>query len=1446
MKKIILSVLPIILFVACHSSDRLMPPAESQRSAFKQTPLNIKNGYTLNTVSKDTIKPIVNTLGDTIITGKSIPISPKEIKAELAKNRTYLPLGTPEIISFDKTSQLTTSLNSNTEVILDRSRIKKIVLGAGKNAAPIINKVGDTIVTGKKIVIEAKITAAVNQPKITVSSPQFKENVQSNIRYLDVDHGLTSSYIYSIIEDELGRLWLGTYGNGIMIYDGNSIQSFTTKEGLSAILIRKLFKDSKGNIWIGSEGEGLTRYDGKKFHNYSQSNGFLGKNVYDILEDKNGNIWCTTEQGLSKFDGEHFTHLSQKEGINSQTIWSICEDSKGRIWMGNDNGVVSCFNGKTFVEYGKDQGIFEGSILDITEDRNGNIWFSAMGAGAYRLSGNTITFFSDDQGMSGKVITSITEDKQENIWFTSFDKGIFKYDGINFQRFTEDDGLSRSSYWMMYCDPSGALWFGSEGGGISIIREASFQHLTSTNGLKSNIIWALENGEEDELWLSNLGYGLARMRNKTLEYWNSNQNLSSNNILAILHDSKKNLWLGSWGNGVDLLVDNQLTNFHSDNGLGSDHVFSIIEDSHGSVWFSTADGGAVRFDGTTFYRFSEEQGLGAKNVRTIFEDSRGNFWFGTDGAGAVKFDGKTLTHYTEKEGLSGNTIRCIQEDQMGNIWIGTYQNGLSIFTGDEFIQIGVNEGLINNSIRTIDRTKNDLFIVGTEKGLNLLKLKVTDQKEIQIELSTYSKKDGLKGVDFFLNTSTIDDNDRIWWSTGKTLTSSSLSDLNIPKSSPKVTISSIDINEQFYDFTHENTSISCEGTPEFQNIPINARFRYDQNHLTFHFSGIDWKAPHHIQYSYRLNDENWSRPSSESKTDYRNLSSGHYTFEVRAMGSNFKWGKSEHIQFEISPPWWKTWWAYLLYVLVIAGCIFLIYRYQLKRQLAVNEAERLREMNRMKTEFFTNISHEFRTPLTIITGLKERLTNNYKDRKDGAFNKNVDVLHRNSDQLLSLVNQLLDISKLEHGAIELRIEALNLDRLVRKELSSYASSADIKQLSLHVDCADPSLTLLADKKLFKSIFHNIAGNALKFTKEGSITVRVTEKSPTTVSISFIDTGIGIPPDEIAKIFNRFYQVDGSSTKKFEGTGIGLAHVKQLVDLHSASIEVKSELGKGTIFELIFPRGTDSIISKTINDTNDSDELHEIDSKPKLLIVEDNADMRYFISLILEDEYTVFTANDGLEGLKVAQELVPDFIISDWMMPQMTGPELLQELRRNIITSHIPVMLLTARADQESKIEGYKHGADAYLVKPFESEELKLRIKVLIDARDRLQAYYSDVKNIKIAPNSERPKIEDAFILKTLSLVQEDLNNHDLSGDFLAEQHFLSRSQFARKLKTLTNKSVTEFIREQRLIKAKDLLREGSLNVSEVAYEVGFSDPAYFTRVFTKETGVSPTDWRDRN
>ena len=610
------------------------------------------------------------------------------------------------------------------------------------------------------------------------------------------------------------------------------------------------------------------------------------------------------------------------------------------------------------------------------------------------------------------------------------------------------------------------------------------------------------------------------------------------------------------------------------------------------------------------------------------------------------------------------------------------------------------------------------------------------------------------------------------------------------------------------------------------------------------------------QYAYKLEgfDEEWQYIGTKRTITFTNLDPKTYTLKVKSSNSAGMWSSFEtHLEIVVIPPKYARWWAYCIYTALAIILLYLLYRFQLKRQYEKQEAFRLAELDGVKTKFFTNISHEFRTPLTLIKGLPEMLRSSYEIQNDNKFDKGVDVLERNSSQLLSLVNQLLDLSKLESGTLKLEKEAIDFNQFTKNFVSAYDSAIKMKGLNFSYTCKAEHPIIDGDKKALTHILQNLLGNALKFTANGEIRIRIEVGEANEIYWIISDTGVGIPAAQLPHIFDRFYQVDDTLSRNFEGSGIGLSLTKELTHILGGKIEVKSEMDRGSTFTVSFPLSNDKVVNKSeiiidkpyIDPTSFDEKTPSIESdKPTVLIVEDNADMRYFITQVLQDDYDVITAEDGEIGYSKASELVPDFIISDWMMPILTGPEMLQKLKTNLATSHIPCMLLTARADQESKLSGYQYGAEAYLTKPFEPAELRMQIKALIDARNAIRKHF----NIPDKNAASKPQFdfEKEFLAKINEAVNERLSDSELNGDWLASQLFLSRSQFARKLKAITGISITQFIREQRLLRAKELLCEGRLNVSEIAYETGFSDPAYFSRIFSKEMGISPSDYQAAN
>jgi len=1439
-------VLLVVFLSACNTQTDALLEAPVLETEVQIIPLNLEEGYALHPITQDTIGPVFNSLGDTVITGK--PIHTKgtvlSVKSDSITEKRYGPLTQNSLPTNRiplKGTPLKVSFNPDTVLPVQQAHAGYFYL---------INSIGDTLKTGVPVLATPKKVKAKYTETTPSLPPRFKDNNRYNIQHMGAEQGLPSAYIHSIVKDSNDHMWMGMYGTGICKYDGTSYQLFTINEGLNSFYVRKLFLDSKGNLWIGSERGGLSMFDGQYFYHYSDLGGLNANSIYDIIEDAQGNIWCgSSTGGVSKFDGTHFTHYTTQEGMPSNRVWALMADRLGNVWIGDDFHGLTKYDGENFYYYGQEHGIEAGSVLGLFEDHKGHIWLSAMGHGVYEFDGSSFTQYTDTNGLPSVDVTSIYESDAHELWFTTWKNGITSFDRNSFFHYRPSLDLPSDKYWFVFPDQKGNLWCGSEGAGISIIKQPAFENFNLAHGLKGNTIWDMRT--KGETWISLFGVGVAQLKGDTIEYMTPDNGLCSADILSIAIDGKGHKWFGSWGNGVQHYDGEQLTHYFVENGLSSDYVFNIFEDSKERIWFSTANGGVTCYNGSEFLRFSEAEGVGYQNVRQTIEDAKGNMWFATDAAGLCKYDGMSLLHYTEKEGLSSNMLRTIYEDERGKLWVGTIDAGISVFDGESFTAINVESGLSCNNIRSIMRTKEGSLFVGTEKGLNLIDFVGDQQEGVNVRITQLSGQDGLINQDFLLNCAMIDDQNTAWWGTGISLVRLDLNDYKRSTAPPKLALVGIDINDTYYDYSQPTTDFEFESAQGFSNLPQQLNLDYAHNHLRFSFVATDWSANHELRYSWMLEnaDQSWSKQSKETKVDYRNLAPGNYVFRVKAVGANHQWSEEKTIAFSITPPWWQSTWAYLLYILVAGLVIWKLYRYQLKRKLTIEEAKRIAEMDEMKTVFFSNISHEFRTPLTLIKGLSGSIKENYQEQATNKFTKNMEVLDRNSEQLLTLVNQLLELSKLESGMLKLTTAELATYTIVRNQLSAYDSAIDLKSVQLELNCTNKQLAIRADEKSFIRIIHNLVGNAMKFTAKGKITVTISAPSEEQVAIEIKDTGIGIAPKDLPHIFDRFYQADDKEARIYEGTGIGLALTKQLVDFQQATLTVTSEVGKGTAFTLLFPRAADwvadastqTIEEQQAGNSADTETDATASNKPLILLVEDNADMRYFITSVLEANYQIITAENGVEGVARATERVPDFIISDWMMPKMAGPEFIQTIKGNPATSHIPCMLLTARADLDSKLKGYEQGTEAFLVKPFEADELKMQIKVLIDARNKLRAYYTSTTAEKTTTNT--PLAEDAFIVKTNASINERIDDPELDGNWLAEQHFLSRSQFARKLKALTSKSVTEFIRLKRLELAAQYLLVGNETISEIAYKSGFNDPSYFTRIFTKEYGCSPSEWK---
>ena len=656
---------------------------------------------------------------------------------------------------------------------------------------------------------------------------------------------------------------------------------------------------------------------------------------------------------------------------------------------------------------------------------------------------------------------------------------------------------------------------------------------------------------------------------------------------------------------------------------------------------------------------------------------------------------------------------------------------------------------------------------------------------------------------------------------------------------------------------------------------------FSDNYISFEFAALDYNNPEKIQYAYMMEgfDKDWIYSGNQRFATYTNLDAGDYKFRVKSTNSDGVWNEEgTTIKVTILPPWWQTWWAYIIYALSFISILYFMRQFELKRvklrnelQLKDIEAKKLQEVDKLKSRFFANISHEFRTPLTLILGLTNKLSSRNADIE---ARKDHNVIRKNADRLLQLINQLLELSKLEAGSTKIQASKTDLVKFLRRVLSSFISIADQKKIQilfngnpLSDQSSEKEVFLYLDIEKFETVIYNLLSNALKFSPEGEkLEVEVISHLQS-VEIKITNTGIGIPKEKLPFVFNRFYQVDESMQRDHEGSGIGLALVKEIVDLHNGEINVLSDGERWTTFLIKLNVGrahfnpdevTDEIIEidkpTTVPEKLDEELLSEEVTSDKalknidkseakiILLVEDNFDLRNYISEQLEDEFTIFEAENGEKGLEMAGEMIPDLIVSDIMMPKMNGYELCKKIKMDFKTSHIPVILLTAKAAREDKIEGLELGADDYLVKPFDPDELKLRVQNLIKSRQLLREKLR-IELLQKPKEVSVPSTERVFLENVNTTIEENIENENFGVDELSRAIGLSRSQLHRKIKAICSQSTTEFIRNFRLQRATDLLKQDAGNIAEIAYMVGFGSQAYFTKSFQELFGCSPSEYK---
>lgn len=1065
-----------------------------------------------------------------------------------------------------------------------------------------INGNGDTVKTGVIIPVHMQPLDAVPAIREEALRPRFRDNATENIRYLDVDQGMASSYVYSVLEDRAGSLWFG-HQVGFSRYDGVTFTHYTESPGIAMGWC--MLEDSNGNIWFGTLGYGLIKYEGHGFSHLTEADGMLHENVLSLAEDRNGVIWIGTDAGLTKFDGESFFHYTEAEGLMNTSVNAIQIDTDGVFWLGTEEGLIR-FDGEFFTQYTENDGLSNNSVVALLEDASGQLWLGTNGGGANRFDGTSFTHYTTDVGLNHNVVRCIEEDAHGNIWLSTDGGGTNLIRGNQLINYGLQEGLYVDVYGSCI-DRAGHLWFGTNGGGVSTLAPNSFKHYSDVNGLANSYVHAIEEDHEGNVWIGSDGGGLHRYDGHNFYNYTRGDGLADNSISSLLVHSNGDLWVGTTYNGLGRFDGQTFEKFDTSDGLGKEYIGCISEDADGNVWFGTDGAGLVKYDGRDFYRFTQKHGLSHNVVNAIFCDENDKLWIGTDGGLSV-FDGKTFTNYTQEEGFKLAGVGSIIQDHNGYMWFGSAGSGLCKYDGKTFRYFTEHEGLSENLVWALQEDTNQNIWVSTENGLNQL----VPSPEGQYAIITYAQGDGLKGVDFFANSTCLDGNNLLWLGSGKGLTVLDLNRFSMPSGAPTIHIRQLDINGEYTDFRKlhhgANQGLRFASIAPFENFPEDPEIAYRQNHLTFYYSAIDWEAAHDLRYSYLLEGLNtsWTVPSPDTKADYRNIPPGMYTFRVRAIGKTGRWSDEANLKLTILPPWYQTWWAYFVYfgLLVLAGYSYTSWRTKklmhqkkvLEETVASRTADlkasnkslqevnaqlnnqkeeiqlqafELQKLNDLKSKFYSVVGHDLRSPLTklfaVVYQIKQKL-GTHDGEVQAAFTE-FDTMYQN---FVELLDNVLDWGLLESNRKKIELQPEYLDELIDNVVSLYEPYAHAKQIDLQYEASiSADLKVHVDKGSMEIVIRNLLSNAIKFTNAGgSIKVFAFQESAD-VFIKVQDTGVGISEERLKSIFEMNETKRTTGTHGEKGTGLGLKLVHDFVKLNKGSVDVLSTPGEGTTIIIAF-------------------------------------------------------------------------------------------------------------------------------------------------------------------------------------------------------------------------------------------------------------------------------------
>ena len=1329
----------------------------------------------------------------------------------------------------------------------------------------------------------------------------------------DLNEGISQLSVMTIYQDSRGYLWFATK-NGLNRFNGKEYKIYHREDGneqsLSNNSVTSITEDQEGYLWVGTN-NGLNRIDlnTNEIKRYNlETNGLVANSISTVYTDRSGCLWVGTWEGLNRYnrEGDHFEYIPIEDDTERAMIVTLLEDSSGRFWIGTRNkGLLLCDHQMNlisqFTSESKNMPLNNNNITSIYEDDKKQIWVGCKNSGLNKINlrDNEVTSYTNlNSGLSNNSVRCIIE-WQGKLLIGTFD-GIFDLDKAT-ERIVKvagyDDINKSLSHYSVYCfcvDRDKTLWVGTFAGGVNYLNKFTNRFVLHKPqeelNIRTGIYGAITYESPEDLWIATEGYGLLNYNKRTNEshYYLIDPSVRfafNTNIIKSVFYEDGYVWCGTTkGEIYKFNIKTKKFSLYHQYPIEYS-IYSIIRDHNDVLWVGGAstEFGLTCFVNdslvTTFYNNVEEP-IYFSNVRCILEEEDGVFLLGSTAEGLLRFDThkKQLTKYSneasvEKYRIPNNYISAIVRTKSGEIWVSTYGGG--IFQLDESKAIRrimtVREGLLDNNICTLVESNDQRLWMSTVNGLIMF-------DPAKDEVRNYHRHNGIDIREFTLHSGIALPDGSLCFAGSNGFVTFHVEAMDKNNNIPPVVLEQLSVNNHPVKVGDES-AILDKVLDGMETI----RLAYNENNFSITYQALNYIYATQNQYAYKLEgyDTDWNYVGERNSAFYTNLSPGKYVFRVKASNNDGVWNEEgRSLAIVVQPPLWRTWYAYLFYVIALAAIIYgILYYVNIKRNLEAGlkmkqlEKQKQEEFHQAKIRLFTNFSHELRTPLMLIITPFEELVK----RVDipAELHDKLSIIYKNAQKLLLLVNQLMDLHKNQAGSMDLKVSEGDICEYIKEIYYAFNQIALTNEVKFTLNCTPKTINGWFDKSLLEKVVFNLLSNAFKYTASGeSVLMEVSEvtlkeldpkrtdglykdENIHYVILKVKDSGKGIEEGEADKIFTPFYQIPETSGINLSGTGIGLSLVYTIVQLHRGVIYVDHTETKGACFVVILPVSRSAFSEEQI-ESREIDKIAEITNtedisvslpvtenkdqpKYKILLVEDDKDVRDYLKKSLEAEYIVIEAADGVRAYEKVVQDFPDLVLSDIMMPKRDGLELCTMIKNDIRVGHIPVILMTARSMVVHIKEGFQAGADDYIVKPFNMDVLQTRIRSLLASREQLKKLYGkrfspDVMGIEVKSADER------FSQKLFDVIEKNISNEKLDVELLCTEIGISRANLYRKLKSITELSPMELIRNKRLEMAAKLLKESEMNVSEIASHLGFNSHSYFSNSFKAFYGCTPTEF----